>query len=163
MGSRGIHHQSLRGELQPHSSSAYQLLCSADGVPRSAVGRLVTTVAYGEEMWKTMGEDLNAWNVETMHYINEAFFNFWPVDVFNFCTYPQCITDIHSLGLLIADSALYPYLDSWGLLQVRTALLDSPPMRQHLTAICLGKWAKERRFCQTRFAMNRLPKLSSSM
>jgi hypothetical protein len=59
----------------------------------SAVGRLVTTIAYGEEMWKTMGEELNAWNVETMHYINEAFFNFWPVDVFNFCSYSQCTTD----------------------------------------------------------------------
>ena len=54
----------------------------------------MTTVAYGEEMWKTTGEDLNAWNVETMHYINEAFFNFWPVDVFNFCTYFWCFTDM---------------------------------------------------------------------
>ncbi|KIM28408.1 hypothetical protein M408DRAFT_23789 [Serendipita vermifera MAFF 305830] len=48
------------------------------------VGRLVTTVAYGEEMWRTMGDDLANWNLEEMHYVNEAFFNFWPVDVLNF-------------------------------------------------------------------------------
>jgi hypothetical protein len=69
-------------------------------------------------MWKTMGEELNAWNVETMHYINEAFFNFWPVDIFNFCSYFQCTTDTDSRGFII-NSAIYPYLDSRGLLQVR--------------------------------------------
>ncbi|KIM28405.1 hypothetical protein M408DRAFT_23786 [Serendipita vermifera MAFF 305830] len=48
------------------------------------IGRLVTTVTYGEEMWKTMGDDLAKWNLEEMHYVNEAFFNFWPVDIFTF-------------------------------------------------------------------------------
>lgn len=47
----------------------------------SEVGRLVTTVTYGEEIWKIMGDDLAAWNIEEMGYVNEALANFWPVEV----------------------------------------------------------------------------------
>ncbi|KIM28407.1 hypothetical protein M408DRAFT_23788 [Serendipita vermifera MAFF 305830] len=31
-----------------------------------------------------MGNDLASWNLEEMHYFNEAFLNFWLVDILNF-------------------------------------------------------------------------------
>ena len=77
----------------------------------SAVGRLITTVAYGEEMWKTTGEDLNAWNVEMMHYISEALFNFWPVDVFNFCKYSHHRTDVYGRGFIYLSTVRF--IPSW--------------------------------------------------
>ncbi|KIM28401.1 hypothetical protein M408DRAFT_140803 [Serendipita vermifera MAFF 305830] len=71
------------------SAAALMLsLHASEGSPAhvitSEVGRLVTTITYGDEIWKTMGEDMTAWNVEEMEYVNEALANFWPVDVLHF-------------------------------------------------------------------------------
>ncbi|KIM28315.1 hypothetical protein M408DRAFT_23718 [Serendipita vermifera MAFF 305830] len=74
--------------IEKSAARAMVTLQTVKGGPTTAffneVGRLVTTVTYGEEMWRTMGDDLANWNCEQMKYINEAFFNFWPVDIMNF-------------------------------------------------------------------------------
>lgn len=38
------------------------------------------TVAYGTEIVKMMGNDLQSWNMEVMDMANSAMFAFWPVD-----------------------------------------------------------------------------------
>lgn len=46
---------------------------------------MVIQVTYGEEIWKTMGPDLVAWNTETMDLVNIAFYGVWIVDIFPIC------------------------------------------------------------------------------
>jgi len=49
------------------------------------MGRLVLEVTYGTEITKSLGEELASWNLEAMELVNDAFFEFWLVDVFHFC------------------------------------------------------------------------------
>ena len=48
------------------------------------MGRIVIEVAYGKRILEAIGEDLLSWNSEQMHLLDEGFFRFWPVDMFNF-------------------------------------------------------------------------------
>ncbi|KAG8823833.1 hypothetical protein FS842_009474 [Serendipita sp. 407] len=58
------------------------------GSPASALmntmGSIVIPLTYGDEMWKTSGQEFLDWNAESMTYINLAFSRFWMVDVFHF-------------------------------------------------------------------------------
>jgi hypothetical protein len=48
---------------------------------------MVSTTAYGQQIWDEMGEDLSHWNKDVMAMVNEAAFSFWLVDIFHFCEY----------------------------------------------------------------------------
>jgi hypothetical protein len=48
----------------------------------SSTGQMVTQVTYGEEMWKSMGAELAAWNTEAMDLVDKAFCGVWLVDIF---------------------------------------------------------------------------------
>jgi hypothetical protein len=53
----------------------------------SYIGEMVSTTAYGQQIWDEMGEDLSHWNKDVMAMVNEAAFSFWLVDIFHFCEY----------------------------------------------------------------------------
>ena len=50
----------------------------------STVGLIVLEVVYGKKIIDTMGKDLLSWNIEEMHFYDEAFVKFWLVDMFHF-------------------------------------------------------------------------------
>lgn len=43
---------------------------------------MVIQLTYGDEMWKTMGAELVAWNTEAMNLVDKAFNGVWLVDIF---------------------------------------------------------------------------------
>lgn len=48
------------------------------------LGRLVSTVTYGERILADMGNDLSHWNLDAMDDLTEAIFSFWLVDILHF-------------------------------------------------------------------------------
>jgi hypothetical protein len=48
----------------------------------SSTGQMVIQLTYGEQMWKSMGAELAAWNTEAMGLVDKAFVGVWLVDIF---------------------------------------------------------------------------------
>lgn len=46
---------------------------------------MLIQMTYGEEIWKTMGLDLVAWNTEITNLVNVAFYGVWIVDMLPIC------------------------------------------------------------------------------
>jgi hypothetical protein len=67
-----------------------RISCSIADNRDRVIGRLVSKMAYGQKIWKEMGNELDHWNIELMELVNEAFFTFWIVDIFPFCIYLSC-------------------------------------------------------------------------
>ncbi|KAG8806461.1 hypothetical protein FRC17_004977, partial [Serendipita sp. 399] len=74
--------------IETSVSSLMLTLRDVKDYPASALmntmGSIVIPLTYGEEMWKTSGQEFLEWNAESMRYINLAFSKFWLVDVFHF-------------------------------------------------------------------------------
>jgi hypothetical protein len=51
----------------------------------SVLGRMVSRLTYGEQIWNEMGEGLSHWNLEALTLISQAFFGPWLVEFFPFC------------------------------------------------------------------------------
>jgi hypothetical protein len=72
------------------------------------MGRLVLEVTYGIGITKSIGAEVASWNLESMKLVNEAFFEFWLVDIFHFCKYSS--GHIHCL-FKCCISTFHPELD----------------------------------------------------
>ncbi|KIM28319.1 hypothetical protein M408DRAFT_69838 [Serendipita vermifera MAFF 305830] len=88
---RGLGPQRVGSHDQTIEKNVTQLMLSlrsSQGDPHhliiEALGRVVIKVAYGNKLPATTGEELSSWNREVAELINDAFFRFWPVDVFHF-------------------------------------------------------------------------------
>ncbi|PVF97216.1 cytochrome P450 [Serendipita vermifera] len=81
---RGIGPQRVGNHDPLIESEVAKLIGNPNLTVQEAVGRMVSKMAYGERIWKEMGNEPSHWNLELMELISEAFFSFWLVDIFHF-------------------------------------------------------------------------------
>ncbi|KIM28311.1 hypothetical protein M408DRAFT_329417 [Serendipita vermifera MAFF 305830] len=88
---RGIGPQRVGSHDQTIEKNVTKLmmsLSSSQGDPHHliirAVGKIVIEVGYGAKLPTTMSKEISSWNLEVMELVNDAFYKFWPVDVFHF-------------------------------------------------------------------------------
>jgi hypothetical protein len=71
------------------------------------MGRLMLEVAYGTEITNDIGDELVSWNIEAMKLVNDAFLEFWIVDIFPFC---ECILRVFAF---FTYTSLVRFIPSW--------------------------------------------------
>ncbi|KIM28309.1 hypothetical protein M408DRAFT_23713 [Serendipita vermifera MAFF 305830] len=88
---RGIGPQRVGSHDQTIEKNVTKLMISlsaSQGNPRhlikGALGKIVIEVTYGNNLPAVMNKELSSWNLEAMDLLDDAFFKFWPVDVFHF-------------------------------------------------------------------------------
>jgi hypothetical protein len=50
---------------------------------------MLSKITYGERLYRELGNTLAQWNHKVAQGFDEAFFAFWPVDIFPFRENPQ--------------------------------------------------------------------------
>ncbi|PVF93585.1 cytochrome P450 [Serendipita vermifera] len=74
--------------IESEVATLLTLLESFQGDPndmmQACIGRIVSRITYGDQIWKDMGGELSRWNIEAQELANEAFNAFWLVDMINF-------------------------------------------------------------------------------